>query len=169
MSDSEIRMDDGTFHDDFSKRNRSWDDSGTIISDTQDTYQKSMGPGCQIYNYLIEWIGLYIHVDKNTLNNPKKTHLSKCWEKTMDVSNKNTKTKMTAMPRSIDSNGRWTIFYWKIDTNRDWKNLVFHHSSLFLSLSNNKENRPSNMETHSNTIIWYIFRTAARRAGSPDK
>ena len=33
-ADSEIRMDDGALHDDFSERNRSWDDSGMIISDT---------------------------------------------------------------------------------------------------------------------------------------
>ncbi len=34
IADSEIRMDDGALHDDFSEQNRSWDDSGTIISDT---------------------------------------------------------------------------------------------------------------------------------------
>ena len=33
-ADSEIRMDDGALHDDFSEQNRSWDDSGTIISET---------------------------------------------------------------------------------------------------------------------------------------
>ena len=33
-SDPEIRMDDGALHDDLSEQNRSWDDSGTIISDT---------------------------------------------------------------------------------------------------------------------------------------
>ena len=32
-ADSEIRMDDGALHDDFSEHNRSWDDSETIISD----------------------------------------------------------------------------------------------------------------------------------------
>ena len=33
-SDSEIRMHDGALLDDLSEQNRSWDDSGTIISGT---------------------------------------------------------------------------------------------------------------------------------------
>ena len=33
-TDSEIRMDDGVLHNDFSEQNRSWDESGTAISDT---------------------------------------------------------------------------------------------------------------------------------------
>ena len=46
-ADSEIRMDDLALHDDFSEQNRSWDDSGTIISDTWGTYQNVMGPRMQ--------------------------------------------------------------------------------------------------------------------------
>ena len=34
ISDSETRMDDLALHDDFPEQDRSWDDSGTIISDT---------------------------------------------------------------------------------------------------------------------------------------
>ena len=34
------------------------------------------------------------------------------------LSQKSTKTKMTALVISIDSNGRWTIFYWKMNKNR---------------------------------------------------
>ena len=33
-SDSEIRTRDGALRDGFSEQNRSWDDSGTIISET---------------------------------------------------------------------------------------------------------------------------------------
>ena len=33
-ADSEISMDDGALNDDFSEQSRSWDDSGTMISDT---------------------------------------------------------------------------------------------------------------------------------------
>ena len=33
-SDSEIRTHDGALQDDFSEQNRSWDDSGTITSET---------------------------------------------------------------------------------------------------------------------------------------
>ena len=34
LADSEMRMDDLALHDDFSEQSRSWDDSGTITSDT---------------------------------------------------------------------------------------------------------------------------------------
>ena len=33
-ADSEIRTHDGALQDDFSEQNQSWDDSGTIISET---------------------------------------------------------------------------------------------------------------------------------------
>ena len=43
ISDSEIRTHDGALQNDFSKQDRSWDDSGTIVSETQGTYQNFMG------------------------------------------------------------------------------------------------------------------------------
>ena len=42
-ADSEIRTHDGALQDDFSEQDRSWDDSGTIISETYGSYQSFMG------------------------------------------------------------------------------------------------------------------------------
>ena len=54
----------------------------------------------------------------------------------IDVSPKNKKTKMTAMSRSIDSNTRFTICYWKINENRGiGKKYGFHHASSFPTLN----------------------------------
>ena len=68
FADSEIRTHDGALHDDFCEQNRSWDDPRTIMSDTLGTYQNFMSPGCQIYHQFFEWIGLYTHFDKKSLN-----------------------------------------------------------------------------------------------------
>ena len=77
----------------------------------------------------------YTHFNIKSWTNQANQHPSKFWETKMDVFNKNTQTKMTALARSIDSNGRLTISYWKINKNRGiGKKSVFHHASLFLSL-----------------------------------
>ena len=78
---------------------------------------------------------LYTHCFQKLIEKTKKKLTSQqVLRKRMDVL-KNAKTKMTAMPRSMDSNGRSTILYWQNCKNRGIdKKLVLHHASLFLSL-----------------------------------
>ena len=80
-------MDDLALHDDFSEQNRSWDDAGTIISDTYGTYQKIWGPGCQIHHEFFDWIGLYIHFEKKSSKNQKNQYPSKFWDEKLMFSN----------------------------------------------------------------------------------
>ena len=60
----------------------------------------------------------FTHICSKKLWEIQKTNIPSSFEKENGCFPKNTKTKMTAMARSIDSNTRFPICYWKINKNR---------------------------------------------------
>ena len=84
---------------------------------------------------ILEWMRLYTHFYKNTLEIQQLQHPNKFSKKKHEYFQKNGKTKMTALPRAIDLKTPRTIFIVKSNNKKEiWEKYVFHHAFLFLTL-----------------------------------
>ena len=87
------------------------------------------GPGCQIYHWFLEWIGLDIPCWQKTLNNPRIQHPSKFWDENWIFSKK--------CKDQNDRNAKiyrfqYSLYIFVLKQQREkWG---FHHASFFLSL-----------------------------------
>ena len=86
-------MDDGALYDGFSERNRSWDDSGTIISDTKGTYQNFMGSRMPDLQFIFRMDRTLHPCWQEIIEKSEKSNIPTSLGKTKDVFKKNKDSK----------------------------------------------------------------------------
>ena len=108
-TDSEIRMHDGPYTTIFPNEIGHGMTLGRSFLTLRVPTKMLWCPGWQIYHQFLEWMGLYIYFDKNIFRNQNFEPAS--FETKNGCLQKSTKTKMTALAKSIDSKPPLTICY----------------------------------------------------------